>query len=362
MTLYLLYFLIGIVTVQLFYYLGVFSGFVFSKSTENNSKKIPVSVIVYSKNQAKELLHLIPALLNQNYYMFELVVVNNASSDQTPELLKEFEMLYPNVKAVNVINNEAFWGSKKYALTLGIKAAKHEYLLLINAEDIVLSNDWMLQMASHFTLNKTLVLGGAAYAPEKGFFNKYLRFDLLMSQLQQFSWIKIGSPFAVRVENVGFKKQVFFDVNGFINHMNQVNHTNELFFNEAVHVKNIAVCDQPHFFLQIPTPENSTSFFKMKKEQRRLLSKLSFGTKFRVQFFYLSTFLFYVTAIILLILQVEWVLVSSLMAFKFLFTWVILGKAMQKFVQKDLIWMLPFWEPVHLFTQMIVFIRTLGSK
>lgn len=362
MTLYLLYFLIGIIIIQLFYYLGVFSGFVFSKPTENNSKKLPVSVIIYSKNQAKELINLIPTLLNQNYYLFELVVVNNASSDETTDLLKEFEMLYPNVKAVNVQNNEAFWGSKKYALTLGIKAAKYEYILFVNAEEVVPSNDWMLQMTSHFTLNKTIVIGFSKYATKKGFFNKYLRFDLLMTQMQQFSWTKIGSPFAVRVENLGFKKQVFFDVNGYINHMNEINHNNELFYKEAVHSKNIAVCDHPDVALQILTPKNSRSFFKMKKEQKRLLSKLSFGTKFKLQFFYLSTFLFYVVAIALLTLQVEWILVGSLIAFKFIFTWIILGKAMQKFVQKDLIWMLPFWEPIHLFTQMTVFIRTLGSK
>src|SRR5690606_28628122 len=115
MALTLLYILAGLFIVLLFYYLGIFAGSVFSKPHETNPKRIPISVIVYAKNNENQLRNLIPVLLNQNYHQFEIIIINNASTDDTLHLAKEYALMYPNIRVVDVVNNEAFWGSKKYA-------------------------------------------------------------------------------------------------------------------------------------------------------------------------------------------------------------------------------------------------------
>ncbi|MDN3710141.1 glycosyltransferase family A protein [Myroides ceti] len=125
-------------------------------TAENNPKRIPVSVILYAKNNAEEVRKIMPLLLNQNYHEFELVLVNNASFDETLDIFKEYASMYPNIRIVDVENNQAFWGSKKYALTLGIKASKHEYLLFIDAENRPSSETWLMQMSSHLRLIKPL--------------------------------------------------------------------------------------------------------------------------------------------------------------------------------------------------------------
>ena len=128
---------------------------------------VPVSVIVYAKNNAKHLNRLIPLLEEQEYENYELIFINNASNDETFEVIKEFQANNSRIKIVNVKNNEAFWGNRKYALTLGIKSAKHEQLLFIDADCIPNSKKWIKEMSVHFSESKSIVLGYAAYESKK---------------------------------------------------------------------------------------------------------------------------------------------------------------------------------------------------
>ena len=113
-----LYFFIAIVVIQLFYYLIVFAKFSFARAQEIEAKNIPISVIVCAKNEEENVAKYIPLLVEQNYPDFEIVLIDDASSDNTLDIFEEFEKTYPNIKLVKVKNNEAFWGNKKFALTL----------------------------------------------------------------------------------------------------------------------------------------------------------------------------------------------------------------------------------------------------
>src|SRR6476620_11450476 len=121
MLLILLYLFIGIIAIQIFYYLVVFGKFAFAKAQKITPKRIPVSVIVCAKNEEENVKKFVPLLAEQNYPDYEIVLIDDASSDETLEIFEAFERQYSNVKLVKVQNNEAFWGNKKFALTLGIK-------------------------------------------------------------------------------------------------------------------------------------------------------------------------------------------------------------------------------------------------
>ena len=362
MALLLLYIFIGIIVVHLFYYLGIFTGFSFSKPSENNPKKIPVSVIVYAKNQAEEMKVLLPILLNQNYHTFELVLVNNASIDETLEVFKEFASYVPHVKIVNVENNEAFWGSQKYALTLGIKASSYEYLLFIDGNERLSSSDWILQMSSYFTLNKTIVIGLSNYTKTKGFFNKFLRFDASFTQLQSLSWSKLAQPFSTLLPNLGYKKEVFYDVNGFMEDMDVRAFTNELFLQRAATNKNTAICEWNEVALTLAAPQSYAVFLQEKKKRSQLLSSFSFSQKLFIRLFHFTTFGFYAFALALLILQDYWILVTALLVFRISLAWFITSKAMKKFNQKDIIRWFPVLEVCQVFSQITIFISNLGTK
>ena len=163
MLIFLLYFFIAVVFIQIFYYLGIFGKFAFGKPQTITPKKLPVSVIVCAKNEEENVKKYIPLLAEQNYPDFEIVLIDDASSDETLEAFEEFEEKYSNIRLVKVKNNEAFWGNKKYALTLGIKASTKEYLLFTDADCYPNSKEWITAMTSQFTMNKTIVLGYGGY-------------------------------------------------------------------------------------------------------------------------------------------------------------------------------------------------------
>ena len=119
--------------VQIIYYGFIFSKFAFAKTDEPLVKNIPVSVIICAKNEAHNLSLLIPKLLSQDYNKYEIVLINDNSVDHTLEIMETYRDVHKHIKIVNVKNNETFWGSKKYALTLGIKASTYNYLLFTDA-------------------------------------------------------------------------------------------------------------------------------------------------------------------------------------------------------------------------------------
>ncbi len=361
MALTLLYISGILLFILLVYYLGIFAGSVFSKPHETNAKNIPVSVIVYAKNNFEELKNLLPVLLNQNYHQFELLVVNNASTDETLDLLKEYTTMYPNVRMVNVVNNEAFWGNKKYALTLGIKASTYEYLVFIDAENKVHSNNWLLQMSSCFTQNKTLIMGTAYYGKSKGFFNKLVRFDHSMQQMQALAWSKVGKPYSLHLPNFAFKKEEFYKVNGFINHMQQRMFTNEYFLKDAGEIKNTTVCELPETLIELPAITDKKEFKEFKNQQLELLQNLK-GASLKIKFFNLCQFLFLLSSIISIALIEYLYIAIGIFVFRYLLLWIIFSKNAKKFHYKDLIILFPILDFIYIFMQVQLFFKNLFSK
>jgi len=187
-----LYFFIVIVAIQFSYYLFVFGKFAFAKAQKSTPKRIPISVIVCAKNEAESVVRFIPLLAEQDYPDYEIILIDDASSDNTLEIFEEFEKQYSNIRLVKVQNNEAFWGNKKYALTLGIKASKKDYLLFIDADCYPSTKDWIMTMSAQFTMHKTIVLGYGAYEKiANSFLNKIIRFETMLTAVQYFSWTKI---------------------------------------------------------------------------------------------------------------------------------------------------------------------------
>lgn len=361
MALALLYISGTLLFILLVYYLGIFAGSVFGKPHETNAKDIPVSVIIYAKNNFNQLKELLPILLSQNYHQFELLVVNNASTDETVDLLKEYTTMYPNVRMVDVVNNEAFWGHKKYALTLGIKASTYEHLIFLDAENKVLSNNWLLQMSSFFTQNKTIVMGAAYYVKNKGFLNKIIRFDHSMQQMQAFAWSKIGKPYSLHLPNFAFKKETFYHVNGFINHMQQRTFTNEYFLNDAGNIKNTTVCEWPETFIELPPITDKKEFKEFKNQQLQLLKNLK-GTAFKIKFFNLCQFLFLISSIVSIALMEYLYIAIGIFVFRYLLLWIIFAKNAKKFNYKDLVILFPVLDFIYIFMQVQLFFRKLFSK
>lgn len=357
------YVFIGVIVLQIIYNLVVFGRFAFSKPQYIVAKRVPISVIICAKNAAENLKKLVPALANQNYPDFELVLIDNASSDDTLDVLEEFEKQYPNIRLVKVENNEAFWGNKKYALTLGIKAARKEYLLFIDADCQPASENWIANMASQFTMSKTIVLGYNGYYKKKNsLLNKIIRFDGLVNAMQYFTWAKLGSPFTGNGKNLAYKKEEFFKINGYINHMNIRIGEDALFINEAATKKNIAVCYTPESFTY---RESKKSFSKWVTEKRKRAFISGFFKpfdKFQLKAYYVLQISFLLLAIVLAALQFDWMFLVPAIITRYAFTWFVVAKGAAKLNEKDAVYWYPFIEIILIFTQLYAYSANLFSK
>lgn len=357
------YAFIVIVAIQLVYYLFVFKKFAFAKPHKSNPKRISISVIVCAKNEAENVAQFIPILAEQDYPDYEIILIDDASSDNTLEIFEAFEKQYSNVRLVKVQNNEAFWGNKKYALTLGIKASKKDYLLFTDADCYPASKDWITTMSSQFTMHKTIVLGYGAYEKvANSFLNKIIRFETMLTAVQYFSWAKMGRPYMGIGRNLAYKKEEFYNVKGFINHMKIRSGDDDLFINQIANSKNTAICYSPESFTY---SQPKTTFKAWFTQKRRHVSTARFYKSFdkiQLALFYVSQLLFLLLAILLLAFQYEWIIVLSLIGFRYLFTWIILGFSAGKLKEKDVMYWFPIIEIVLIFTQLNVFITNLFSK
>jgi glycosyltransferase involved in cell wall biosynthesis len=360
---FIFYLFIVVVAIQFFYYLIVFGKFAYTKTQKNSLKKIPISVIVCAKNEEENVKKFIPILAEQDYPDYEIILIDDASSDETLEIFEAFEKQYSNIRLVKVKNNEAFWGNKKFALTLGIKAAKKEYLLFTDADCYPTSKDWIKEMSSHFTMNKTIVLGYGAYEKIAGsFLNKIIRFETMLTAVQYFSWAKMGHPYMGVGRNLAYKKEEFFNVNGFIDHMKIRSGDDDLFINQAANGKNTTISFNPESFTySFP----KTTFKDWFNQKRRHVSTAGYYKSFdRIQLaiFYCSQLLFILLPIFLLVFQYQWIVVVSLIGFRYLFTWITLGFSSGKLKEKDVMFWFPIIEIILIFTQLNIFLTNTFSK
>ena len=363
MLLFTLYFFIAVVAVQLAYYLIIFGKFAFAKVQKSTPKRISISVIVCAKNEAENVVRFIPLLAEQDYPDFEIILIDDASSDHTTEIFEEFEKQYSNVRLVKVENNEAFWGNKKYALTLGIKASQKDYLLFTDADCYPASKDWITTMSSQFTMHKTIVLGYGAYEKiTNSFLNKIIRFETMLTAVQYFSWAKTGRPYMGVGRNLAYKKEEFYNVKGFISHMKIRSGDDDLFINQVAKSKNTTICYSPESFTY---SQPKTSFKDWFTQKRRHVSTARFYKSFdkiQLALFYVSQLLFVLLAIVLLAFQFQWIIVVSLIGFRYLFAWITLGFSAGKLKEKDVMYWFPLIEIVLIFTQLNIFITNIFSK
>lgn len=143
----------------------------------------PVSIITLSYNNLELTKNCIESIYKYSRYPnFELIVIDNASTDDAPQYLKSIEQQYPHLK---IIYNQENLGFAK-ANNQGIKIAKGKYLILIN-NDTVVTNDWIVKLVNHMEHDQNIGLLGPvtnSIGNEQQIPVDYQNID----GLQQFAW------------------------------------------------------------------------------------------------------------------------------------------------------------------------------
>lgn len=357
----LLYIFGAVVFVNCTYYL-LFSIFAFSKTSQKEvMPDLPISLLICAKNEAKNLTKHIPLWLNQNHQDFELILINDASTDDTLEVMVSFAEQDSRIKIVDVKNNEAFWGSKKYALTLGIKRAKNEHFIFSDADCLPASENWLALMAANFSKEKQLVLGYGGYTKKAGILNRLIRFETLMTAVQYLSYARAGIPYMGVGRNLGYTSTLYYDNRGFMNHIKIPSGDDDLFVNDTATSHNTALCVSPEAFTYSLPKTTWKDWFRQKQRHYSTARYYKSKHKFLLGLYSLSQILFWVL-IPFMLLSDYWEYGLALLIFRFLIQYIVIGKTASKLRENALIVFIPFLELFLIICQMTIFISKRNKK
>lgn len=225
----------------------------------------PVSIILYAKNDSTNLREHLPSLLSQDYPEYEVIVVNDGSSDDTDEALKILESQYKHLYHTYLSADIRYVSRRKLALTLGIKAAKHEILLFTESTCQPVNEHWIFSMVSGYTRTGTnIVLGFCKYGHYKGVKQKLIAYDNLLTGLRSLSFALSGSPYTGNGRNLSYRKELFFRHKGYSQSLNLHAGDDDLFINETATKENTTAVYSPNSLTEMDKIERFANWKEMK--------------------------------------------------------------------------------------------------
>ena len=347
--------------IQMIYYWFLYSRLAFYREKAKESDTKPVSVIICAKNEYQNLLHNLQAVLEQDYPDFEVIVVNDASDDDSIELLNSLARKYKHLRIFDLERNLNFFSGKKFPLSMGIKSAQHEIILLTDADCQPSSPQWIRNMQANYDSRTEIVLGYGAFKKTVGFLNQLIRYDAFLVAMQYFSFALSGSPYMGVGRNLSYKRDLFYRAKGFTSHYKLKSGDDDLFINRAANRDNTRIEISPDAQTVSTAKASLVQWILQKRRHYTTARYYRPGFKFFLSLGYISKLFLYLSFITLLILNYN--LLISLIVFSVFFVshWVILAMSTNKMRENDLAVLSPILEiilmalsPVIYFSNIII--------
>ena len=229
--------------IQSYYHLGLYRKlYLHSKQEKAETETPPLSVILVAKDAASDLQKNHPAILEQDYPEFEVIVIYEQTSDDNCEdVLKLLQEKYPNLHHSFIPDSARYISHKKLGITMGIKASHHEWLVFTEPDCCPSSNQWLRKMARNFTQDTDIVLGYSNYEKTKGWFNRKIIFDTMLNSMRQLGSAIGGHPYTGCGRNLAYRKSLYYQQKGFASHLNLQRGEDDLFVNQCANGKNTRV-------------------------------------------------------------------------------------------------------------------------
>jgi cellulose synthase/poly-beta-1,6-N-acetylglucosamine synthase-like glycosyltransferase len=308
----------------------------FKPKSKASSQTHPVSVIICARDEAANLAKNLPGSLLQQYRTsHEVIVVDDNSFDDTRYLLEEFQKSFRQLHVVELKQEAKFIPGKKFPLSVGIKTAKYEIVLLTDADCVPAGEHWIETMQQAFDEKTEIVLGYGAYHKKKGLLNKFVRWETFHTALQYLSYSLAGIPYMGVGRNLSYKKQVFYRHKGFTAHNHVPSGDDDLFINMAANKKNTRINIDPESFTLSESPKSWKEWMRQKRRHYSTGKYYKPLHKFLLASYSFSHFLFYPLLVCSAIFY-SWQLSLIIFGIRFLLQAVILYPCMKKLKEEGL--------------------------
>lgn len=236
-----------------------------------------ISIVMSARNQGDVLKKNLPRFLEQDYPKdaFEVIVVNESSTDNTEDELKLLKAQHANLYTTFIPESSHYLSRRKLALTLGVKAAKNEWIVFVDAASQPVSSNWLTTLASYCNAENDIVCGYSNYDTETS--KAYHRFRHLHTALYQMRTAMRSQAYRYEGAQIAFRRQMFMQNNGFLKNLMYLRGEYDFIANEYSCEGRTAVMNAPDGILcqDAPTPrewKNSQLFYmETRRHLRRTL-------------------------------------------------------------------------------------------
>lgn len=270
---------------------------------KNSSFTEPISIIICAKNELKNIKRFFPSWINQKYKEFELIIVNDNSSDGSYEYLTNLEKKHEKLKIIhtNVLAEKdeilKLLKGKRYALRKGIIASQNDYIILTDADCKPVSEYWISEMMKAFSNSKTeIVLGYSPYFKEKSLVNIFIQLETLTTAILYFGFANLGLPYMGVGRNIAYKKSIFYD-DVFINSNKSISGDDDLIVQQLANRYNTEYIISKKSIVKSIPKSSFYSWFKQKKRHLGAGFHYSFFLKIVLNLFPFLHLLFYLSLI-----------------------------------------------------------------
>lgn len=204
----------------------------------------PLSVVVHALNDESHIASFLTALLDQDYPDYEIIVVNDASIDNTSEIVESIAEGEDRIRVSFVPDSAINVSRRKTAFTLGLKAARNGVALITSSKTDIPSRQWLRRMGEPFADSGIEVcLGLTHLSPEldSGFGRRWRAFDSMTVKSQWLGYALAGLPYRGDSCNLAFRRDRFFANRGFASSNRYHTGEDDIFVNEIAASDNTAV-------------------------------------------------------------------------------------------------------------------------
>lgn len=311
----------------------------------------PVSIVVCAHYEYSNLQELLPILLSQNHPDYEVIIVDDRSQDETYDFLIEEREKNKNLKVVKVDEVPSHANGKKYGLTLGIKAAKNDIILLTDA-DCRPTNNWAAEMSKVYTDKTSFVLGYSNYQNRKGLLNLIIRYETVITGIQYIGEAIAGNPYMGVGRNLSYRKSFFLQNKGFNRFFKITGGDDDLLVNSLAKKKNTRVVVGAESMVTSTPKKTWREYFRQKRRHLSVGKYYKGKDKLRIGIWGLSFILHWLTFIPLILLKYELYFVAGGYLLKMIAFYLMFAVGLKKLADKMSLWLLPILD----FINMIYFI------
>jgi biofilm PGA synthesis N-glycosyltransferase PgaC len=315
-------------------YLILLIKFIFSGKQKNKEPNLPpVSIIVTSRNYVDSLRELLPSLLAQDYPDFEIVVVDDCSTDGTDWMLAELKISHGNLKTTKIIQETDF--PNALAITIGVRAASKEWLIYLSPLCRVSDNQWLKNYAQRLEPGKEVSIGYMHLNDAPGNYKSWLRFENFASYLLSGAGQAFGLTMPVFEFNLAYRREKFLELRGFAAVLDSPFSENELFVNKIGTLKNTVILNNKTTPVAFIGETDRIDLVEFKKKQLMLRRKFNAGQRFFRSLNLVSRMILTASFILLLIVSPLRFWVLGIWSFLIIFEMIWIAVATKKFGERN---------------------------